>query len=157
MGNTACFRCGSTTALRLGDVLPGLCDACLDTLLLTGGWELNDLLESSDMPVALVGNDMTVLAFNSRFEQVFRKFDGEIGGMKIGEIVDCAVATPSEACGLTHLCLHCGIKRLVDITRISGERLSRIPMSFRHKSGLEQTYVFTTDKRGLTTLVTIGT
>jgi hypothetical protein len=157
MGETACFRCGTITALQPSEVLAGICDPCLNTLLFSGGGELNKLLESCNVPAALVGRDMTVVAFNSRFEQAFRRFDRELGGMKVGDVVDCAAPTPERPCGQTHFCLQCGIKRLVDITRISGEAINRVAMSFRHKSGLDQTYVFSTDKRGSATLVSIGT
>ncbi len=156
MGETACVRCGNTVALRLGDVLAGICDDCMDSLLASGSVELNELLESCDQPAALVGRDMTIVAFNTRFEKVFQRLDRGLEGMKIGDAVDCAAPTSEQPCGQTHFCLQCGIKRLVDITRISGEGISRVPMSFRHRSGMDQTYVFSTDKRGTVTLVSIG-
>ena len=157
MGETVCCRCGSSMALQLGVVLADVCDECLRTLQSTESHVLNDLLEAVDRPAALVSRDMTVISFNRRFERLFQRFDRELGGLKIGEAMDCANATSDKPCGQSPFCPPCGVRRLVEIARIARERISQIPMSFRHKSGLEQTYVFTTEKRGDATLLTIGT
>jgi hypothetical protein len=155
MSEAACSRCGNAMAEQHADFLVGVCDPCLKTLVSTRSDELSDLLESHHQPAALIAPDMTVLAFNSRFEQLFQS-DHELGGMRVGEIVNCFHPTPEMPCGESHLCPHCEIRRLVELTRISGEKISKVPLSFRHKSGLDQTFVFTTHRQGETILLSIG-
>ena len=87
MGETTCFRCGITTARQDDDALDRVCDRCLVELISTRADELADLLESHKLPAALISRDLTVLAFNSRFEQLFQSDHG-IGGMRVGEVLD---------------------------------------------------------------------
>ena len=155
MSETACSRCGNMMDRQDADVLADVCDVCLKELISSGAGELARLLESHHLPAALIGVDMTVLSFNSRFEQLFRN-DHELRGMRVGAVVSCFHPTPEMPCGETNFCPHCGIRRLVEVTRISGQKISHITMSFRHQSGLDQTYVFTTAKRGDTILLSIG-
>jgi len=154
MDETKCARCGSTMD-QAQDVLPGVCDPCFEKLISSPSEELSGLLEHHHSPAALIDSDMTVVAVNGGFEQIFRG-DHELRGMKVGSVLDCIRPTAETPCGETYSCPHCGIRRLVDATRASGERIRRVAMSFRHKSGLDRTYVFTTHKRGDTVLLSIG-
>jgi hypothetical protein len=155
MGGRTCCRCGIIIAEQHRDVLGDVCDPCLKELISSGAGELAELLESHHLPAALIGADMTVLAFNSGFEQIFRG-DHELLGMRVGAVLDCFHPTPEMPCGETYLCPHCGIRRLIQATQVSGESISQIAMSFRHKSGLDQTYIFSAYRIGEAILLSVG-
>ena len=157
MAKTVCYRCGSALGAQGGLLLAEVCDSCLKVLLSSSHEELSALLESIQQPAALVRRDLAVVFSNSRLGRMFKKFDHDIVGLGIGTALDCAFATSDTRCGEGAYCLHCGIRRLVELSRITGEKISHIPMTFRHKSGLDQSYIFTTEKTGDAVLLTIGT
>lgn len=156
-GQRVCSRCGSALTEQHGLRLAGVCGACLEMLLSSQGKERADFIESIPSPAALVDRDLAILSINSQFSRVFGSLTRYSIGPRIGEAVDCANPTSDSRCGETLHCFQCGIRRLVDVSRITGESIGRIHVTFRHKSGVDQAYVFTTEKTPDAVLLVIGT
>ena len=105
-------------------------------------------LRSLNRPAALVARDHTVLFSNIRLRKMLKKSNHDVVGLRIGEVLDCKYAASPSRCGETEGCLRCGLRRLIELTRITGERLDKIPISFQHRSGASKTFKITTEKAG---------
>lgn len=127
------------------------CEACSLPAMRT----FLDFLETLNAPAALVARDLTVSISNSRFQEMTKKNAGGIEGRRIGEMLDCNDATPDHPCGESSACLHCWLKRLIELVRLTGERLSETPISIQHKSGASQTFKVTTEIAGDAVLLKI--
>ena len=112
---------------------------------------------SLNRPAALVARDLTVLFSNSRLRKMLKKFNHDVVGLRIGEVLDCKYAASPSRCGETEGCLQCELRRLIELTRITGERLSEIPISFQHKSGASKIFKITTQKADDAVLLMIRT
>jgi hypothetical protein len=77
---------------------------------------------------------------------MLKKFNHDVVGLRIGEVLDCKYAASPSRCGETEGCLQCELRRLIELTRIAGERLTGIPISFQNKSGARKTFKITTEK-----------
>ena len=113
-------------------------------------------LRSLNRPAALVARDLTVLFSNSRLRKMLKKFGHDVVGLRIGEVLDCKYAASPSRCGETEGCLQCELRRLIELTRIAGERLTGIPISFQNKSGARKTFKITTEKAGDAVLLIIA-
>ncbi len=105
-------------------------------------------MESLENPAAFVGRDLKVIVSNSRFAELFGKVNHDLSGRKVGEAIDCTSPSPDNPCGETFHCLQCGIRRFVELARISGVRVHELPVTFGHKSGKCKTFKLTTESRG---------
>jgi len=74
--------------------------------------------------------------------------------MKIGEVLDCKYAIPRHRCGKTAACPHCDLRRCIELSRLTGERLTVISTIFRHKSGVTA-FKISTEKAGEAVLVAL--
>lgn len=70
------------------------------------------------------------------------KFAHDITGLRIGDALECAYSEKHEGCGQTIVCHQCGIRRVIDLARITDEKFSDIPLIVRNKSGIEQKLLF---------------
>jgi len=143
-----CPLCGEVKVDRGSHGSHDVCEACSRALL-----KLSAYLESMDSPVAIVSDDLTVLSSNNHL----RKFLADHGqgplGMKIGEVLDCKYSLSRHRCGKAVTCHHCDLKRLVELSRLTGERLTLISTIFRHPSGVSTTFKISTEKAGEAVLV----
>ncbi len=155
MTKTTCFRCGTRVDAAEGLHLVRLCSPCLDALLRDGGDRLSAFLDSVDRPAALVARDHTVLHSNSLLGRLLSKFGHDIVGLRIGEALECVYAGSERPCGEGEVCLHCGLRRLVELARISGEKIAQFPLVLRHRSGESQAFTFATEKAGEAVLLMI--
>ena len=121
-----------------------------------GNEKLKGTLGSLARPAALVASDHTVLFSNNRLRKMLKKSNLDVVGLRIGEVLDCKNAASPSRCGETALCPHCGLKRLIELTRITGERLNEIPISVQHRSGASKTFKITTEKAGEAVLLIIA-
>jgi hypothetical protein len=138
MGQAVCMRCSARMDdddVSLGD---RVCRACARTL--------SSVLEALDVPAAYVNRDLTVMTSNLLFKKLFGKFAHDIRDLRLGEAMKCRSSAKYGRCGETSLCLHCGIKRLVDLARITGEKFADIPLVLRDRSGTEQLIRFSFTK-----------
>jgi hypothetical protein len=110
-------------------------------------------LDSLGRPAAFVSRDHTIVRSNASIRQVFAKMKGENQGLRIGEALDCIHASADDRCGETDHCSHCGLHRLIGLVHSSGERLRRIPVHHRRKSGRLETFEFTAAKAGESVLL----
>ena len=112
-------------------------------------------LESLDSPVALIAGDHTVLCSNGHFRRAFDRHDRKPARLKIGEALDCKSVTSQGRCGETATCLHCDIKRSIELSRITGEKLPGILTSIQKRSGADITCRISTEKAGEAILLTL--
>lgn len=145
-----CCMCGRTIVLENNLSSPNVCNACLTTLVPSLAY-----LESLDQPAAIVARDHTILFSNSHLRKLI-EFAHDDAGIRIGEALDCQYAEEHEPCGETEFCFQCELRRFVALARITGERIGEIPMSFRQKSGKNQTLRFSTEKAGDAVLLMIS-
>lgn len=157
MGRTVCLRCGQVLSAEYGLHLVKLCGECLNGLLSSRDEGLAAFLDSLGRPAALVDRDHTVLFSNGLLRKMLEKFDHDIVGLRIGEALECSYSGTQGRCGENEVCLHCGLRRLVDLARISGEKIGEFPMTIRRKSGASQVFKVATEKAGDTVLLMIGT
>jgi hypothetical protein len=136
MGAAACVRCNAPLAEN-ESAAGKVCGLCMSTL--------SSVLETLDLPAAYVNRDLTVMTSNRLFKKLFGKFTHDTG-LRIGEAMQCQSSTLHGRCGETSLCLHCGIRRLVDLARITGEKFNDIPLVVRDNSGAEQLLRFSFTK-----------
>ena len=136
-----CCLCGTVTDGERGPLLDRFCEACYRTLP-----RFHALLESLDSPAALIARDYSVLYSNDLLRRVFAKVDKE--PQTIGEAIDCVHAVSRGRCGETFACLQCGLRRSVELSRLTGERLVGIPAQVRQNSGINQTLKLSTENAG---------
>jgi len=143
-----CPLCGEIKIARGSRSAHDICEACSRALL-----KLSAYLESMDSAVAIVSHDLTVISSNDQF----RKFLDDHGrgpvGMKIGEVLDCKYGTLRHRCGKTAACQQCDFKRIIELSRLTGEKLTVISTIFRHPSGARTTFKVSTEKAGEAVLV----
>jgi hypothetical protein len=138
MGQAICVRCNAPMDADDVSGEDRVCRSCTSTL--------SSVLETLDLPAAYVNRDLTVMTSNLRFKKLFGKFTHDTGGLRLGEAMMCRSSAKYGRCGETSLCLHCGIKRLVDLARITGEKFADIPLVLRDNSGTEQLLRFSFTK-----------
>jgi hypothetical protein len=138
MGKAVCLRCNAP--MEGDDDLPAgrVCHLCMSTL--------SSVLETLAQPAAYVQRDLTVMTSNLLFKKLFGKFTHDPAGLRIGEAMKCRSSAKDGRCGEVSLCLHCGVRRLIDLTRITGEKFADIPLLMRDESGAEQLLHFSFTK-----------
>jgi hypothetical protein len=154
-GNVPCTLCGGTQT-RSGHFLSEVCDTCLNDLLTRHDERISARMETLETPAVLVGRDLKVLFHNRHFHRMFGTFHQQILGLRIGEALDCAYPGSQSRCSETAVCLPCGIRRVIDLVRITGESIGGITTAYPHKSGLNQTLTLTTERAGDAVLLTVG-
>jgi hypothetical protein len=145
MGQTVCMRCNEPMELDNESSEDRVCRTCKSTL--------SSVLETLDLPAAYVNRDLTVMTSNRLFKKLFGRFAHDNGAPRLGEAMKCRSSAKSGSCGEEALCLHCGIKRLVDLARITGEKFADIPLVLRDNSGTDQLLRFSFMKAEDTILV----
>jgi len=129
------------------------CERCLKALSSATSDQLSTFLETIDSPSAILGRDLTFIISNTLLNKMLKMFAHDVIAMKIGDALECLYAVKHGPCGKDPVCLHCGIKRVVDLTSITGEKFSDIPLVLRHASGEERTLHFTFGKLASATLI----
>jgi len=150
MGKAICVRCKRPFGRRTGLHQAKICQNCLNALSYR---ELSPFLESLNLPAAFVRKDCTIIAFNTSLGRIMGRYAHDVAGVRIGDAVECAYYEEHELCGKGAICHHCGIKRMLDLTRISGEGFSEVQIAVRQKSGKEHQHRFTFAKAGEKILV----
>ena len=149
MGKRFCLGCKRSIQGRRGL----FCKRCLKALLSATSDQLSTFLETIDSPSAILGRDLTFITSNTLLNKMLKTFAHDLIAMKIGDALECLYPAKHGSCGKDPVCLHCGIKRVVDLTSITDEKFSDIPLVLRHTSGEERTLHFTFGKLGSATLV----
>lgn len=149
MDRTCCL-CGAATVARGSYGPHDVCETCSRALL-----RLSAHLESLDLPIAILSADLTVISANSSLRNFFDRHGRGPVGLKIGEVLNCKYAMQRRRCGRAPACLHCDLKRLVGLSRASGEKLTVMSTIFRHPSGASSTLTISTEKAGEGILLTL--
>ena len=153
MGETICLRCNKPFDREEGLILAKICQSCLDALPSATNDELSTFLESLELPAAFINHDLSVRISNIALSEMVNRLTADLVGAKIGDALECIYAKEHGNCGGTHICFQCGVKRMVDLARITGERFHDIPLALRSKSGSEHKLLFTFAKAGDAILV----
>ncbi len=154
MSAEICSRCsGEATANAVH--LASLRKTCFDFLLSTWDERLAGCLDALDSPAAIVAGDYTVLLSNRRLGPGLGALEGE---WSIGELIGCANAVEPSRCGQGSACVHCGIRKAVDHTLATGEKVYRYPVTFPTRRGAEEALVVVTMKAadGVVTIFEAG-
>ncbi|HEY9595528.1 MAG TPA: hypothetical protein VHE79_13705 [Spirochaetia bacterium] len=112
---------------------------------------LTAYLESLGPAAALLAEDHTVLFANRRFRAL--KPDGEVLGVRIGQVLGCMYSPLLGGCGETVTCILCSLRRSVEQTLITGEGLRAVPVSYPHQHDMRRTFSLTTQRTGDAVLV----
>jgi PAS domain-containing protein len=114
---------------RHGDdvVSHGICPSCSSNFIFQLGTSLEQHIESLDLPVFVVDDDVQVEAANEAARRVFGKDLFEMKGHRGGDVFECAHARLPEGCGRTIHCSGCAIRRSVTITYQTRRPLFEIP------------------------------
>jgi len=111
-------------------------------------------LESLETPAALVDSDLKILSSNRQLGRIVETLSRDLSGTRIGEAMGCAHAL-DHPCGEADACDQCSLKRLVEVTRISGEKMRELPVIFLHKNGFSEIWVCTTERAGNAVILSI--
>lgn len=142
MSGEICSRCGRDSALD-GTYLSLLRRTCFRFLLSSWDGRLAGCLEALGTPAAILAGDYTVLLSNHRLGPRLSAQDGE---WSIGELIGCANAEEPSRCGQGTSCVHCGIRKAVDHTFATGEKVYRYPVTYPTRGGSNETLVVVTVK-----------
>jgi hypothetical protein len=145
-----CPLCGATKIARGSRGSNDVCEACSRALTRLSGY-----IESLDSPVALIAADHSILYLNGPFRSSCDRHDRQIVGLKIGEVLDCKNVTSQGSCGETPFCLHCDLRRSIELSRITGERLQGILATIQRSSGGSTTCMISAEKACEAILLTL--
>jgi len=145
-----CPLCGATKIARGSRGSKDVCEACSRALT-----RLSAYLESLDYPVALIAADHTILYSNGPLQSSVSRDVSQVVGLKIGEVLDCKNVSAHGSCGETPFCLHCDLRRSIELSRITGERLQGIPATIQKSSGGSTTCTVSAEKAGEAILLTL--
>jgi len=104
------------------------CEPCAEALLYKRlGEPLDDFLDQLPTPVLVIGADHCVRTANHRAVKLLGKAVARFRGSRIGETLECIHASEPAGCGETVHCKTCAIRRSVEETQATGEKLSGVP------------------------------
>ncbi len=152
MGEGICSRCGQGLSATHDIFLAALRETCFTFLLSTRTEELAECLDSLEGPAAIIARDHTLLLSN---DLLGRDSGTDAEKPRIGEVLDCVNAALLGRCGETMACFLCGIRKSIEHTLKTGERLFRYQTSVQKRSGANQIFMITTEKAGGTVLLII--
>ncbi len=132
-----------------------LCRNCIDVLLSSHDENLSDYLEAMGSPAVLVSRDLTVLVATRAFSRVFARLDQNLMGMRIGNILGCSYASKLELCGETAVCWQCMVKRIVEITYITGDRLPLMTLDLWQGTRVRTRFAVRAEKVGTGVLLVV--
>jgi hypothetical protein len=153
MGKAICIRCNWPIGVDDGLAIANICQSCLDALPSSTNADISSFLESLEHPAAFISHGLSVRISNDLLGKMVNRLTDDLLGVRIGEALECAYESEHGNCGETHICLQCGVRRMVDLARITGERFHDIPLALRSKAGSEHKLLFTFAKAGDAILV----
>ncbi len=112
-------------------------------------------LDCLNSPAALVGRDLVVSSCNRLFRSVFPELRGTTFPARICDILDCAHAAEPGGFAADDACGYCMLRRMVELTRISGEQLQGVAHDVPLDSGRTEGLLlssFSTDQGVLMTV-----
>jgi len=122
------------------------CTTCLNRFQSTFGSPGE--LECLDEPAAIVDRDMNVLSANGQFTRLAESLEGTFAGLRLGEVLRCTHSREGHHCGEGPLCDRCSLRRLAEITRISGEQITAIEVTVTQENGSETSWSCSTTRKG---------
>jgi hypothetical protein len=157
MSEAVCSRCGRVLTGQSDFRSAEVCASCWEAIQSTFQKEFSVFLESLERPAALVDRNLSVLFHNNQFLKAFAKINQELVGLRLCESLDCAYVPTDRRCEESPQCLQCGLKRVVEVARISGEKVGEIGTTYSHKSGFDQTFRLTAERTGDAVFLVIST
>ena len=127
------------------------CEPCFNLLMSSRDDSLSAYLESLGVAAALLAEDNTVLSANTKFHAL--KPDGNVLGVRIGQVLGCMYSPLLGGCGETVTCILCSLRRSVEQTVKTGEGLRGVAVSYPHKKDMRRSFTLTTQRTGDAVLV----
>ncbi len=152
MGEKICSRCGKDLSANHDIFLAEVRETCFNFLLSSRDDRLAECLDSVDWPAAILARDHTVLLSNDLLRE---SSNAEAGDQRIGEVLGCINAALLGKCGETFACFLCGIRKSIEHTITTGEKLHGYETSLQKRSGANQALRITTEKAGDAVLLVI--
>jgi len=143
MSAEICSRCGCASTAGATAYLSVVRRTCFSFLLSTWDQRIAACLDSLEMPAAILAGDYTVLLPNRRLGPGVRMDPGE---RRIGEVIGCARAVSPGRCGRGPGCVHCGIRKAIDHTFATGEKVYHYPVTFPNRAGADEALAVITVK-----------
>ncbi len=112
-------------------------------------------LEAVESPAALIARNHTIVLSNAPLRRMLEGADRGSAHVRIGDAVGCAHALTRGPCGETCACPHCGLKRIMELSRITGETLAGIELTFRQISGADCSFTLSAEKAGEAVLLRV--
>jgi hypothetical protein len=110
-------------------------------------------LGSITLPAAFVNNDLSIRISNDLLREMIDTLTVDLLRVKIGKALECAYVSEHTRCGEEQVCLQCGVRRMVDLARITGNRFVDVPLCLQSKSRIERKLLFTFAKAGDAVLI----
>jgi hypothetical protein len=124
------------------------------------GMVLSNYLDSFDVPMMVISDDVRVMAYNQAYFKAFCAGKEKPKGLLGGEFLGCVNSHLPEGCGKSSLCPDCGIRRAIVETLKSNRPQERVPVVLKTivKGKLtEMKLEISTAKVGQTVQVTVYT
>jgi hypothetical protein len=112
---------------RDDEISHGICPSCVSNFTFQKGASLDEYIESIDLPVVLVDDDVQVRAANAAACTALGKDLDALRDRRGGEVFECAHARLPGGCGRTIHCSGCAIRRAVKNTFATGEPQNGVP------------------------------
>jgi PAS domain-containing protein len=109
------------------EVSHGICPDCISNFAFQQGGPLQEYLESIELPVFVVDDDVRVVAANRMACRTLGKEAAALQGRRGGDVFECAHARLPEGCGRTIHCSGCAIRRSVTVTFRTGRPQVEVP------------------------------
>jgi hypothetical protein len=103
-----------------GIVSHGICKECASALLGPNKLPLKDFLDAIEIPVLVVGLDVTIHYANKQAREILHKEMPSIEGLWGGKVFECVHAKQPEGCGNTIHCVGCSIRTTITDTMKTG-------------------------------------
>ena len=146
-----CPLCGTALIDIRGHGPVEVCNACFRV-----SYRFLAHLESLSSPAALIARDHIVVSSNDSMRKMFDDNGRDPVGLRIGEVLDCKHAVSHGLCGETFACLQCGLRRLIALCGVTGERLAEIPTRLLQQSGDNATYSVSAERAGAAIILRVG-
>lgn len=113
----------------------GICEACVDTFFSGTGTTLHNFLDSLDVPVVIVNDDVAISAANSAALALLGKEATDVVGNRGGDVFECVFAALPQGCGKTIHCSGCMIRDTVLDTYRTGTSHLKCPATLNRRAG----------------------
>ena len=140
------------------EITHGICEPCSDYFFSDRPHTIDKFLNQLKAPVLMVNPKGEVVLANKTALQLLDKDLESVGGLKGGDVMECAYAKLPEGCGNTEHCAACTIRNNVMATFKTGKCLRRVPAflnRYNRNSVHKIRFLISTERLGVVVLLRI--